>query len=76
MKLLKIDWIDCSSLHGWRDMKSDRHGVIKCRSVGYEIKGEKGATHLAQSISDNGDMSEIISIPNSCITRRRVLRHK
>jgi len=77
MKLMLIEWEDSAGSSGWHDREDLRkHDTLYCTTVGYLIEGTEGSVHLAQSICENGDIDHTMSIPNACIRKRRILRHK
>lgn len=76
MKLLLVEWEDSAGSSGWRDLENGRPTTVRCTTVGYVVEGKKGTTCLVQSICENGDVDHTMSIPNSCIRKRRILRYK
>lgn len=76
MKLMLIEWEDSSGHSGWHNPNQTNHRTLYCSTIGYVIEGKKDTICLAQSICENGDVDHVISIPNVCIRKRRILRHK
>jgi len=55
MKLVLVDWVDSSSVHGWTPLTElMRSGTnLMCATVGWEIKKTKEAIHLISSLAFN-----------------------
>jgi len=82
MKLVLIEWVDShSGSPGWQplDQIAEETSPTKCRSVGWLVRDAAGAKTLVPHISGekNSDVRPYgrgdITIPNSCITKMRVL---
>ena len=72
-RIIRVDWEDSASGGGWNrlDDFKDRHGTLSCQSVGYVAKSDKDVVMLVQSVCENGDVNDSISIPRKCIKRVR-----
>lgn len=71
--IVKVDWLDSSMEHGWQRPNKDSGGVTPCQSVGYIIRKNKREITLAQSKGNTGNVSELISIPMSCVKEIKTL---
>jgi len=79
MKILKIDWIDSASEHGWLSTQEikELEGVAKCQTVGYLVKETKELISIAQNRSTDNThypFGEIITIPKVAVIKRRELK--
>ena len=74
MNLVIVEWLDSSARSGWRsrDYLQDAHPA-KCVSVGI-ARSKEDCVNITQSISDAGDISEVVSIPRCSILRIRKLK--
>jgi len=79
VKILKIDWIDSASEHGWLSTQEveDLEGLGKCQTVGYFVKETKNSISIAQNRSTDHihcPFGEIITIPKVAIIKKRELK--
>lgn len=76
--VVEIDWVDAASTRGWggEDRAHGTHkGLVSCSTVGYLLGHDKTAVRVCQSRNtDTGDVTEIMSIPRSCVRRIRKCR--
>jgi hypothetical protein len=76
LKLLDVVWKDhtiSGKGDGWRDMNSVKVKFLPCYTVGYLIDEDSEAIALANTVSSEGDVGEIITILKDCIIKRKEL---
>ncbi len=71
--IVKVDWIDSCTEHGWQRASKNSGGLIRCTSVGYIVRKNKREITLAQSKSSMGNVGELISIPMTCVKEIKTL---
>jgi len=81
LKLVLIEWIDSAGMRGWNALGevAGQREPMYCRSVGWVAYQDKRITTLVSSLSaEKNEGHEVgargdITIPNQCITSRKVL---
>jgi len=71
--VVHVEWEDSCTTSGWRD---DIRGTASCNSVGIVLRDSKHDLVLAQSWSDDPNVSEfgdLIAIPKSAVRRKTKL---
>ena len=72
-KAVCVDWIDAASRRGWIDGDED-FGTLQCRALGFLVKESKTTLTVSASMSECNAFSDPLTIPKSCIVRRRVVK--
>ena len=73
-KILKVEWIDACSYHGW-DRMDQKHQLSPCESVGFLVGRNKKQISIAQSVDHHcNNWSCVQVIPMSCVRRIRILK--
>lgn len=74
-KLVEVEWVDSAFNHGWDHIKvKTRSKIATCRTAGYLLKRDKTEVTVAQSLGDEDQAAEAISIPTIAITKFRFLK--
>ena len=76
LKLLDIVWKDhaiSGKGDGWREMDSVKVQFVLCYTVGYLIDEDNEAIALANTVSSDGGVGEVITILKSCIIKQKEL---
>lgn len=68
-KALYLEWIDSCSVSGWRH--EDHDGTSRIRTLGLFVRETPKYVTLTTSTSEHGNHVDMISIPKSCIVRRK-----
>ena len=70
-KLIEVEWHDSASLHRWRqpDAHQREAKTVNCVSVGWETKRTSDSITLTQTVSEDNELLDSISIPRGCIRR-------
>lgn len=72
-KLVEVEWLDTACLAHWQE-EGEIPELMECRTVGYLLRDTKRDITLACThAADHGTISPI-TIPKSCITKRRRLK--
>lgn len=72
--IVEITWTDSTTHGGWMDLDEANDSMaMMCTTVGYIVKKSRKQVTLAQSISANGQMGEILCVPTSVIQELREL---
>jgi hypothetical protein len=72
-KLVELTWVDTSCLPHWQD-EGEIPELIKCHTVGYILRDTKRDVTLAFTYSDDRGTISPMTIPKSCITKRRRIK--
>jgi hypothetical protein len=72
--MVKVDWVDSNSRHGWEQEDIYENSVAPCRTVGILKENHRNFVAIAQSDSSLGSKMNNITIPRGCIVRIRKLR--
>ena len=76
MKLVIVEWDDCSTrLGGWHYL-DDLDSVLACYSMGVICKEDERQIVLGHSRNEGGLYMETVAIPKGCIKRIRYLKVK
>lgn len=74
LRVLEVEWLDAGSLSGWRQPTEHAdEGPLRCRTVGYVLRDDEECLILAQSQASSGQVAASLTIPRSCIKKRRRL---
>lgn len=71
--LVLVDWLDSHIRAGWRDDHDEGQPAV-CRSVGWLVAKDRRRITLVQSLANNGEAADSITIPRAAVTRMRTLR--
>jgi hypothetical protein len=73
--LVRVEWLDSNSRHGWARVTDEQEDKVdmRCVSVGFLFAKEKGYVKLAQSLSATNFVDTVLTIPRCAITRLDVL---
>lgn len=76
MPLVEIVWDDAATSGRWLSLKTyiEDRGIVECRAAGYMTKKNAREVQVVQQISKEGDVSDSVTIPRSCVKRIRRLR--
>lgn len=76
MSLVEVVWDDAATSGRWLSLKTyiEDRGIVECRAVGYLTKKNAREIQVVQQISKEGDVSDSVTIPRSCVRRIRRLR--
>ena len=66
MRIVEVQWLDSFVLSGWHCSEAEVD-ISKCQTIGYVLRDEKDSLVLAQSLSDAGNIADIIAIPKVSI---------
>ena len=76
LPLVRVLWVDACSGGSWEPLAECRKkGVLNSQSVGYLTRNDKTCVQMVQSISENGTLSDSITIPRRCIVKVSILQH-
>ncbi len=75
MKIGLVEWVDSCSCNGWGVKESHSYRPSGCTSVGI-LEEKTDCVTIIQSLSDSGNIADIITIPKCSIKRIRYLRVK
>uniref|UniRef100_A0A6M3L0A7 Uncharacterized protein n=1 Tax=viral metagenome TaxID=1070528 RepID=A0A6M3L0A7_9ZZZZ len=67
MQIVEVEWLDICAHHGWDSKAHNRAGVSNCKSTGYLVHNGKNHITIAQSLSDNENVADKLSIPRNCV---------
>lgn len=71
---VRLLWADACSKHGWQDPeKTDFTPIIMC-SVGWLVHQAKHVLSIAQSIGENGELGDILTVPMNWVVKVKHLR--
>ena len=74
-KRVEVEWDDSCSNNGWQCADTAKsHSTAQCRTVSYLVKSSKKSITLVQSLSNTGNISELMAIPRGCIKSIKVLK--
>jgi hypothetical protein len=72
---VEVDWVDSTSRGRWATKTSYLDcRLLRCRTAGYLLVKNREKIIVVQSLCDNGDMTDSMAIPRSCVTKIRRLR--
>ena len=70
--IVRVTWIDSHQFNDWREnavqVALARTLSLVCETTGYLVLDEPDRVGIAQSISEDGNMSEVMVIPRVAIT--------
>ncbi len=69
IKLTVVDWLDAAQHVGWHD-SAEELSPAEIRSVGYLVYQDKKTIRLAQSVTRDGGVGDVLVIPRAWIVRR------
>ena len=76
--ILLVEWRDAASRDGWHpkhEATEDHAAGLRCRSVGFLVKSDRGALSLAHTDGlDNESAAGMITIPRGMVAKVTVLR--
>lgn len=70
-----VDWIDSINAGGWRDGEEE-HEPVMCRSIGIVLKETETYITLAQTVGDDGNYANVVTIPKVSVTGELHVRLK
>jgi hypothetical protein len=74
-QLFEVFWEDSVSDGKWRQPESYKEvNNLQCRSVGYLLTKSSKMVQLIQSMAENGQVTDCISIPAKCVKKMRRLK--
>lgn len=74
MKLVLVEWDDCSTrMGGWHHL-DEMDSVMECFSMGVICKEDEKQIVIANSRNADGRYMETVAIPRGCIKRIRTLK--
>ena len=74
-KLVEVEWINSCAMGKWRDKKEyENQEPITCRTAGYLLSKDKKRVIILQSQSNEGGMSDSMTIPRVCVKRMKHLK--
>jgi hypothetical protein len=74
-QMYKVEWEDSASDGKWRQPESYREvNNLQCRSVGFLLTKNSKMVQLIQSMAENGQVTDCISIPAKCVKKMRRLK--
>ena len=76
LPLVEIAWYDSAVGGGWNTLSHYRNkkNVPQMKSVGWLTKNTKTEVQVVQSIAEDGEVADSITIPKVCVVRTRRLR--
>ena len=72
-KIVEIHWVDACTHTGWKDDNYKSH-TVKVITRGVEWENTKSHISVALSLDEIGQPADIISIPQVCVTKRKLLK--
>ena len=70
----RVTWIDSCTHSGWDRYTKDELTLCQCTSVGIRVPSPKGTVALAGSKGATGQLSDVMTIPRSCVKKIETLK--
>lgn len=75
LRAVRVEWVDSASTGRWRHRKeAERFDVVACTTVGFVVSRNSKRIVLAQSVSEDDDVCDTMTIPAGCVKRVRRLK--
>jgi len=76
MRMVYVEWLDpATHTGGWMSRDSVSYMTeLHCESVGWLVSKHERFVRLALSMNENGELSEVLVIPRSCVKKIRCLK--
>jgi len=73
-KIYEVTWIDAVSQTGWHPDHEPPPDPLPCKTTGYLVFEDEQAIRLAQTITQEDGIGNIMVIPSGMITKKRLIR--
>lgn len=74
LKAIYIEWVDSNSHGGWKKADEDPPEFKPIKTIGWFLKKDKQWTYVFQSAGNWNEITELMLIPNGCISKRRFIK--
>jgi hypothetical protein len=74
MEMQRVTWIDSCTHSGWGHYAKDDLTLAQCTSIGIRVPSHKGTVALAGSKGATGQLSDVMTIPRSCVKKIETLK--
>jgi hypothetical protein len=70
MQVVEVEWVDSCYHQGWQDTDIAKNKqVSRCSSVGYVIRDDKDQLTIAQGMTSNDNVGDMVAIPRVSIIK-------
>lgn len=72
LEIWEIEWADhTASRGGWQDYVEWKPTIVLCKTLGYKVYEDKEVVTLALTQSNNGNISDMMTIIKKCIIKKK-----